>query len=543
MSHLEFGGCLADPIGLKNRYLAIRALEDGEPNPNGGFDRIRFVNYYTSSTDRIKGAVPPPPAATPTTQAFEGDLDIPAVELYPDEKADTAYAKELQGLRLGEPSGSGHARSASVSSYNTASSYGDMKHIPADPMADEDDYHGDPVAVHIVESDDPPVADGRMPEGLFVNEKVPFDDEKLPDYGEGSSSGVTRQITGESALLEKMSEEMMLAPIPPPPEEPKTFDYSQIPDPVVRKVAEKEAARVRKRYEKAVRDHAKLVRDRERMSEKLEKRKGKEVVREEKRCEKEERDRLKEKEKAERDRLKEREKAERDRLKELRDLERERDKRERDREREERDKAKEMRDWDRERENQDREQERQAREKLRELKEWEKEKERQKREKELEEKRGKEKDENSHEKQELERLRKEQERMDAEYRRMNGIPEPPPPAPLSPRQAPPSSASSSRSHLPLPQHNYSQPITPVSTPASPQPKQKKKREHRFCMLPSDKNDKCWVKVEMEGVDEVGAHCGLFFVGEVYERLVGDVAARIEEWVGEETSRRVAERTG
>jgi len=37
---------------------------------------------------------------------------------------------------------------------------------------------------------------------------------------------------------------------------------------------------------------------------------------------------------------------------------------------------------------------------------------------------------------------------------------------------------------------------------------------------------------MENVDEVGAHCGLFFVDERYERLVGEVADRVEMWVRE-----------
>lgn len=35
---------------------------------------------------------------------------------------------------------------------------------------------------------------------------------------------------------------------------------------------------------------------------------------------------------------------------------------------------------------------------------------------------------------------------------------------------------------------------------------------------------------MRGVDEVGAHCGLFFMGDVYEQLVGDVAGLVEGWV-------------
>ena len=60
------------------------------------------------------------------------------------------------------------------------------------------------------------------------------------------------------------------------------------------------------------------------------------------------------------------------------------------------------------------------------------------------------------------------------------------------------------------------------------------RDKKFCLLPPKINgrpDSCWVRVFMPGVDEVGAHCGLFFVdGERYEWFVGDVSERIVEWV-------------
>ena len=63
---------------------------------------------------------------------------------------------------------------------------------------------------------------------------------------------------------------------------------------------------------------------------------------------------------------------------------------------------------------------------------------------------------------------------------------------------------------------------------------KQEREHRFCILPpkmvNGRPDPTWIPVQMKGVDEVGAHCGLFFLSETYEMLVGDVAGRIEEWV-------------
>lgn len=61
------------------------------------------------------------------------------------------------------------------------------------------------------------------------------------------------------------------------------------------------------------------------------------------------------------------------------------------------------------------------------------------------------------------------------------------------------------------------------------------RDKKFCMLPPKINeqiDPCWVRIFMQGVDEVGAHCGLFFVGEQYERLVADVGDRIKLWVEE-----------
>ncbi|KAL3418065.1 Stress response protein nst1-like protein 2 [Phlyctema vagabunda] len=68
---------------------------------------------------------------------------------------------------------------------------------------------------------------------------------------------------------------------------------------------------------------------------------------------------------------------------------------------------------------------------------------------------------------------------------------------------------------------------------------KPKRDRKFCMLPAEQDgrrDKCWVRVYMEGVDEVGAHCGLFFPGPQYESLVGNVGDRVEEWVKEDCKR-------
>ncbi|KAK3902266.1 hypothetical protein C8A05DRAFT_44276 [Staphylotrichum tortipilum] len=67
-------------------------------------------------------------------------------------------------------------------------------------------------------------------------------------------------------------------------------------------------------------------------------------------------------------------------------------------------------------------------------------------------------------------------------------------------------------------------------------KEKEQKRRKFCLLPHSGGgggggvDPAWVEVFMEGVDEVGAHCGLFVPGAHYEGLVGDVAGRIVRWV-------------
>ncbi|MCJ1329594.1 hypothetical protein MMC10_006274 [Thelotrema lepadinum] len=65
--------------------------------------------------------------------------------------------------------------------------------------------------------------------------------------------------------------------------------------------------------------------------------------------------------------------------------------------------------------------------------------------------------------------------------------------------------------------------------------EKPKKDRKFCVLPSKgadgKRDPTWIRVYMEGVDEVGAHCGLFFPSKPhYQKFVSDVGAKIHEWI-------------
>ncbi|KAL6713441.1 hypothetical protein ACLMJK_008906 [Lecanora helva] len=85
----------------------------------------------------------------------------------------------------------------------------------------------------------------------------------------------------------------------------------------------------------------------------------------------------------------------------------------------------------------------------------------------------------------------------------------------------------------------------ATTTASPKPP----RDKKFCLLPSSRTatgeiDPCWVRIFMPGVDEVGAHCGLFVNdGARYEGFVDEVAGRIWEWVGDGNGERGREGEG
>ncbi|EME87919.1 uncharacterized protein MYCFIDRAFT_118736, partial [Pseudocercospora fijiensis CIRAD86] len=142
----------------------------------------------------------------------------------------------------------------------------------------------------------------------------------------------------------------------------------------------------------------------------------------------------------------------------------------------------------------------------------------------------------SHSEKEELRLERERQRMEKEGRRLRGEPEP-----ESSQLQPHTDA------LRPPQNSRSSSIAAISEPTvvhdtdSLAPSEtrghesrKPKKDRMFCSLPPKdshgERDPTWVRVFMENVDEVGAHCGLFFVDERYERLVGDVATRIESWV-------------
>ncbi|KXJ93010.1 hypothetical protein Micbo1qcDRAFT_52732 [Microdochium bolleyi] len=69
---------------------------------------------------------------------------------------------------------------------------------------------------------------------------------------------------------------------------------------------------------------------------------------------------------------------------------------------------------------------------------------------------------------------------------------------------------------------------------------KKLKERKFINMPSRVNgqpDPTWVKIFMKDMDETAAHTSLFFLGDHYEKLVGEVGALVTQWVQDDLTKK------
>jgi pimeloyl-ACP methyl ester carboxylesterase len=216
-SHLEFGGCMADYPGLRKRYEAIRVLEDvdemqGNTTPEGyPLRRVRFVNYYTASTGRIK----------------EKKL--------PENNEQLVMEAEMQSLRPEPSNNLGSDRSRSVSPRISVQEYRD----------------GD-----IVNKIDDLDLEEHEPEMIMLE----------PRYEEGSDNEAPVETL--SSVISPCDD---LPPIPPMPEGPGEFDPTSFKDPEALKPAQKEHERLVKAHEQAKKDREKAVKAREKLISKRDK--------------------------------------------------------------------------------------------------------------------------------------------------------------------------------------------------------------------------------------------------------------------------------
>lgn len=234
-SHFEFGGCMADYPGLKRRYNAMRALEDVDELARRRDSqrrlqrRVRFVNYYSASTGRLKQ--PKSPVQAPATEMKDMSLR--------DDRL-------LDGQRSGSVT-------------------------PSTPrLSLEEHRDGDIVQKALEELDPTPTSDNEDDGALHTT---------LASEGKGSGDETLQihRLTTQDADANTShdvaanQEDDGLPSVPPPPQPPPVFDASKYTDPDHLRIAQREHVRFVKAYERAKKDREKSIQDREKLVRKREK--------------------------------------------------------------------------------------------------------------------------------------------------------------------------------------------------------------------------------------------------------------------------------
>ncbi|KAK3069045.1 hypothetical protein LTR53_012924 [Teratosphaeriaceae sp. CCFEE 6253] len=505
-SHMEFGGAMANYGELKLRYARIRALEEADEGVRKSVvregatpARARFINYYTASTGKPKKPKVPEGSSsavsvdttggpsssvtspTGTSQDEASVLSIPASATN-DNRSFVEHTLQEQSALTATPTSTelpGADAATDVSGTST----------PLESPASHDDVD---IALQSLAPE--PYEAPSDEDWNDAAETLTMDDPKPGDDGDDAPASPlkTENPTDSTSLTSTLSRAYSLPPIPDPPSAPPALDTSYIADAETRKLVEKEHSRAVKAYEKAIKDRQKAIAEREKLEEKRARS-----------AEKARKDAAKAEQKAEVERVRAGKKAEVQRGKEGAKL------------------AKAGKGG---------------------------------------KGKGRGGGETAQAEGEERRLAEERVRVENEGRRMRGEAPLPPPRPRDDddddeEEVPPTTDHGGSQTTPAVTTPSGTPASDPREPLSSEDEQQQQRadakkaakgppkDRMFCLLPpkdsQGERDPCWVRVFMKDVDEVGAHCGLFFVDERYERLVGDVAERVEGWVHEDAGRRAA----
>ncbi|KPM34903.1 hypothetical protein AK830_g11666 [Neonectria ditissima] len=336
VSYLEFGGCLADQAGLESRYCRLRALEDVDElkpfgpgrDPRGPTTRVRFVNYYTLCTGRPKTPKP----GTPDPESHDGaEVDAETDGSSKPESLSNgtpAYEKSSFGLAssslLQAAQDEEHQRKTSMDGSRPSITIEDHDRKDQAPETSRPNDATDTDAVSLCsDMDDMHFVE---PSPMEEVDPTPMSDEPTPTHELAPSHEAARSESRNSTARDSLTMrtqastdqdfELDLAPIPDEPVRPALPDLDLYGDKDARKQAEREAKRLQRAYDQAVKDRAKAIREREKIIDKRRKKA-------QKAAEKLEKDALKEAERLEKKALKDVEREETHADKEKRRLEQE----------------------------------------------------------------------------------------------------------------------------------------------------------------------------------------------------------------------------
>ena len=251
LSHLEYGGALADYPGLIARYRKIRNLEDvdelkllGQGQSRNAVARVRFVNYYTLSSGRPKPAKP-------------AGVDGSASALSLDSEA------RLQAVLSPESSLSLTQTTSTFSTDAPLPPFSSQATTPKITLEDALDGHVDAKLQSLQDLSDADSAPDLEPLSMQELDPEPMADHSDSEAHQTTTDTATTDTATAASTTDAPNEEKDLSPLPSPPPEPTLPDLTQYTDKEVRKQMEKEAKLVQKSHAAALKSHAKAVKARE----------------------------------------------------------------------------------------------------------------------------------------------------------------------------------------------------------------------------------------------------------------------------------------
>ncbi|CAD0014185.1 unnamed protein product, partial [Aureobasidium pullulans] len=272
-SHLEFGGAMADYSGLKLRYTRIRGLEAPSTYTRKAVigssvapPRVRFVNYYTSSTGRPKK--PKTPSSPATVVGTPTMTTVAAVESREQVDED----EEKYSGEFSPRNDEVLETDDDIKEFEAAERNGmvTMDHLDPAPMSDAGGDTSEVESwVDATENIEIARSSSNTTTDLTTTTSPKPEHDSILDEG----------LTNKSPDIPASGLES-LPPVPDPPAKPEKPPFFSDKD--ARKLAEKEYERVLKLYFRAVKDREKALRDRE----KLEKKRERQVIKEGKKAEK-----------------------------------------------------------------------------------------------------------------------------------------------------------------------------------------------------------------------------------------------------------------
>ena len=280
LSHMEYAGCLADPSGLNGRYRKLRTLEDGVSGGNLGAGvwgpgyRSRFVNYYTVCWGYGYGYGGKP--VTDNDSGCLGAETVPGIVIGNKEIGTISTTgaglsrSSTQKVRGTSPAPS-HRRIQSASSVTSFQSLDAPLTAMGVKRHSSQSTHGFTGPRLLV----PPEGVVRVSPSPSPPSPPSPQVAALPSFvdpsGEKPASALTPANTFD--LINERSAKFSLPNLPPPPIPPPLIDAEDlhhITDKRHQKAHMKESKALWKEYMRQEKAWGKMVRDREKVLEKLE---------------------------------------------------------------------------------------------------------------------------------------------------------------------------------------------------------------------------------------------------------------------------------